>query len=89
LHFISGEEEMTFYIQSVHSRKYLDVKGINKEKGTKVQIYDFHGGKNQQWSYKEGKIISSLNGCVIYEIKTFLSHSQLHFPQLDPIFEAE
>jgi hypothetical protein len=58
---------MSFYIQSVHSGKYLDVKEGKKEKGTAVIIHDFNGGKNQQWSYKNGMIVSNLNGCVIYE----------------------
>jgi hypothetical protein len=58
---------MAFYLQSVHSGKYLDVRGGSKEKGTPVIIYDFNGGKNQQWSYKKGRIVSKLSGCVIYE----------------------
>lgn len=53
---------MTFYIQSVHSGKYLDVKDNNENPGAEVIIYDFHGGKNQQWKYKDGMIISKLNG---------------------------
>lgn len=58
---------MAFYLQSVHSGKYLDVRGGSKEKGAQVIIYDFIGGKNQQWTYKKGRIASKLNGCVIYE----------------------
>ena len=58
---------MGFYIQSVHSGKYLDVKGGSKDKGAQVIIYDFNGGKNQQWTYKKGRIVSKLNGCVTYE----------------------
>lgn len=58
---------MVFYIQSVHSGKYLDVKGGSKDKGVQVIIYDFNGGKNQQWTYKKGRIVSKLNGCVTYE----------------------
>jgi hypothetical protein len=58
---------MSFYIQSMHSGKYLDVSGGNKDKGTPVIIFDFHGNKNQQWSYKKGRIVSKLNGCVIYK----------------------
>jgi len=58
---------MPFYIQSTHSGKYLDVRGGSKEKGTPVIIYDFNGGKNQQWIYKNGRIASKLNGCVVYE----------------------
>jgi len=41
---------MSFYIQSVHSGKYLDVRGGSKDIGTPVIIYDFNGGKNQQWT---------------------------------------
>jgi hypothetical protein len=58
---------MSFYIQSVHSGKYLDVKGGSKDQGTPVIIYDFNGGKNQQWTYKKGLIVSKLSGCVIYK----------------------
>jgi len=56
---------MAFYIQSMHSGKYLDIKGGNKNKGTQVIVWDFNGGKNQQWSYKKGRIVSKLNGYVI------------------------
>ena len=56
---------MSFYIQNVHSGKYLDVRGASEEQGAQVIIFDFHGGKNQQWSYKSGRIVSELNGCVI------------------------
>jgi hypothetical protein len=58
---------MPFYIQSVPSGRYLDIRGGSKEKGAQVTIFDFHGGKNQQWSYKNGAIVSKLNGCVICE----------------------
>jgi hypothetical protein len=57
---------MSFYIQSVHSGKYLDFRGGSKHKGAQVIIYDFTGDKNQQWSYKKGRIVSKLNGGVIY-----------------------
>lgn len=66
---------MAFYIQSVHSGKYLDVRGGSKEKGTQVIIYDFNGGKNQQWTYKKGRIVSKLNGCVTYEHLNNLPYS--------------
>jgi len=56
---------MPFYIQSVHSGKYLDVEGGSSEEGAKVITWDFHGGTNQQWSYKNGMIFSKANGCVI------------------------
>ena len=59
---------MPFYIQSLHSGKYLDVRGGSREKGAQIIIYEFNGGKNQQWSYKRGMIVSKLNGCVIYKI---------------------
>jgi hypothetical protein len=58
---------MAFYLQSMHSGKYLDVRGGSKDKGAQVIIYDFSGAKNQQWSYKKGRIVSKLSGCVIYE----------------------
>ena len=58
---------MSFYIQSVHSGKYLDVRGGSKEKGTPIILYEFNGGKNQQWTYKKGMIVSKLSGCVTYK----------------------
>jgi hypothetical protein len=58
---------MPFYIQSLHSGKYLDIRGGSKSRGTQVIIYDFTGGDNQQWTYKNDMIISKLSGCVIYE----------------------
>jgi hypothetical protein len=60
-----GEDEMPFYIQSIHSGKYLDIKGGNKHKGAQVIIWDFNGAKNQQWTYKKGMIISKLNGLAL------------------------
>ncbi|KDR12920.1 uncharacterized protein LOC110835784 [Zootermopsis nevadensis] len=56
---------MAFYIQSVHSKKYLDIKDNNDCKGAEVIIFDFTGGKNQQWKYKNGNIVSELNGLVL------------------------
>jgi hypothetical protein len=58
---------MSFYIQSVHSGKYLDVRGASKAKGTPLILYEFNGGKNQQWTYRKGMIVSRLSGCVIYK----------------------
>lgn len=55
---------MAFYIQSVHSKKYLDIKDNNDCKGAEVIIFDFTGGKNQQWKHKNGNIVSELNGYV-------------------------
>jgi len=60
-----GEDEMPFYIQSVQSGKYLDVEGGSSEQGAKVITWDFHGGKNQQWSYRNGMIVSKSNGLVL------------------------
>ncbi|KAJ9593321.1 hypothetical protein L9F63_015141 [Diploptera punctata] len=56
---------MTFYIESVHSGKYLDVKDASEEQGAEVVLFDFHGNKNQQWKYKNGMIYSKLNGLVM------------------------
>jgi hypothetical protein len=56
---------MAFYIQSISSGKYLDIKDNNESEGAEVIIYPFHGGKNQQWKYKDGMIVSKLNGYVL------------------------
>lgn len=61
---IYSVEKMAFYIQSVHSKKYLDIKDNNDCKGAEVIIFDFTGGKNQQWKHKNGNIVSELNGYV-------------------------
>jgi hypothetical protein len=53
---------MAFYIQSVHSLKYLDVRGGSKDKGAQIILFEFHGGKNQQWTYKKGRIVSRMSG---------------------------
>ena len=53
---------MPFYIQSVQSGKYLDVKDASEEQGAELILYDFNGNKNQQWSYKNGMIYSKLSG---------------------------
>ena len=58
---------MPFYIQSVLSGQYLDVEGGSSDQGAKVITWDFHGGKNQQWTYKNGMIVSKDSGCVIYK----------------------
>ena len=59
---------MPFYLQSVHSGKYLDVEGANSDRGTRVITFDFNGDANQQWSYRSnGTIVSKMNGCVIYK----------------------
>lgn len=52
---------MAFYIQSVDSGLYLDVKGEVGAAGAEVIIYTFHGKKNQQWRYNNGMIFSKLN----------------------------
>jgi hypothetical protein len=81
---------MSFYIQSVHSGKYLDVSGANEEQGAQVIIFDFHGSTNQQWSYREGRIVSELNGCVIYEgLNIPVSFSIPFFLNVTQIYEAE
>jgi len=55
------KSEMAFYIQSVDSGLYLDVKGGHEAAGAEVILYAFHGKKNQQWKYNNGMIFSKLN----------------------------
>lgn len=57
--------EMAFYIQSVNSGLYLDVKGDQESAGAEVIVYDFHGKRNQQWKYNNGMIFSKLNNLVL------------------------
>jgi len=56
---------MAFYIQCVNSGKYLDVLRASKSKGTAVIIYEFNGAKNQQWTFKKGRIVSKHSGLVL------------------------
>jgi hypothetical protein len=57
---------MAFYIQSVHSGLYLDVKGESEASGIEVIMYGFHGKKHQQWRYNNGMIFSKLNKYVLH-----------------------
>ena len=38
-----------------------DISGENKEPGAKVVGWSSHGGKNQQWTFKDGQLKSNLN----------------------------
>ena len=53
---------MSFIIKNVHSGLVLDVKESNSEHGAEIILYPYHGYENQQWVYKNGMIISKLNG---------------------------
>jgi poly(hydroxyalkanoate) depolymerase family esterase len=37
------------------SGRCIDVPNVSHSNGTRVQLYDCHGGSNQQWSYTSGK----------------------------------
>jgi hypothetical protein len=63
---------MAFYIQSVDSGLYLDVKGEQESAGVEVIVYTFHGKRNQQWKYNNGMIISKLN--------KYALHPRSYFP---------
>jgi SRSO17 transposase len=52
---------MAFYIQAVDSGLYLDVKGEHEAAGAEVNIYAFHGKRQQQWNYNNGMNFSKLN----------------------------
>jgi hypothetical protein len=60
---------MAFYIQSVDSGLYLDVKGEQESAGVEVIVYTFHGKRNQQWKYNNGMIISKLNKYALHLIQ--------------------
>ncbi|PSN29312.1 hypothetical protein C0J52_28244 [Blattella germanica] len=53
---------MSFMIKSADSGLVLDVKECNRKNGAEIILYPFNGGNNQLWTYKNGKIISKLNG---------------------------
>ena len=39
----------TYYIQNVHTGKFLQVSNYNPVDGANTDIWDFHGGYNQEW----------------------------------------
>ena len=39
-----------------------DICGANKDPGSKVIAWEKNGGKNQFWTFQDGRIISNLNG---------------------------
>jgi hypothetical protein len=43
----------------------VDIAEGRKEEGARVITYPGHGGKNQQWSWEEGRLVSSLAGLVL------------------------
>ena len=55
---------MLFYIKNPGKDLVLDVK---VKKGPEVIMYNYHGGSNQLWEYKNGMIYSNLNGWVQYK----------------------
>ena len=52
---------MAFYLESINSRLYLQIKGNEESSGVPVIIEAFHGKKSQQWRYVNGNIVSKLN----------------------------
>jgi len=47
--------EHIFYIESVKSKKYMDVVWGKDADGTKVQLWDFTGGPAQEWTISTGQ----------------------------------
>ena len=46
-------EEAPHWIKSIHSGKCLDIcQDNNKKRGTAI-LYDYFGGKNQQFTFKK------------------------------------
>jgi hypothetical protein len=43
----------------------VDIAEGRKEEGARVIMYPGHGGKNQQWSWEEGQLVSALAGLVL------------------------
>jgi len=44
-------EGVWYYIVSMHSEKYLDIKGASAADGANIQLYTPHGKPNQQWMF--------------------------------------
>ncbi|MFC1569583.1 RICIN domain-containing protein [bacterium] len=44
-------EGMWYHIVSMHSDKYLDIKGASAADGANIQLYTPHGKPNQQWMF--------------------------------------
>ena len=47
------------------SGQVVDIEGGCREAGSKVIVYPSHGGRNQQWVWEDGLIVSRLAGLVI------------------------
>ncbi|KAJ9573720.1 hypothetical protein L9F63_008883 [Diploptera punctata] len=56
---------MGFYIQSLHNKLYMQINGSEEGAGSSVIVDNFHGKKNQQWKYVNGKIVSKVSGFVL------------------------
>ncbi len=48
----------------IFGNKCLDVLGYSTQDNAAVQIYDCHGGSNQQWRYENGMIKIYGNKCL-------------------------
>jgi TolB-like protein len=62
-------EGVWYHVVSMHSEKYLDLKGASAANGANLQIYSPHEGTNQQWMFMRSgayyKIKSKTSGkCV-------------------------
>ena len=47
------------------SGQVVDIEGGCREAGARVIVYPSHGGRNQQWEWEDGLIVSRLAGLVI------------------------
>ncbi|XP_069685554.1 uncharacterized protein [Periplaneta americana] len=56
---------MTFYIQNVETELVMDLKAPEDGDAFQLIMYDYHGGPNQLWEYKDSMIYSKENGQVL------------------------
>ncbi|BCJ62523.1 ricin-type beta-trefoil lectin domain protein [Micromonospora endophytica] len=53
-----GTPGQTTTIVGVGSGRCVDVPGFSTTNGTQLQLWDCHGGTNQQWTYTSGRTLS-------------------------------
>ena len=55
----------SIYIQNTETQLVLDLKeGEGEDELPSVVMWEYHGGPNQLWEYKDGMIYSKANGYI-------------------------
>jgi len=59
---------MKFYIQNVDTGLVLDIKNANDQAHGEIIMFPYHGGSNQQWTFKNDMIYSECNKGLVLDI---------------------